>query len=126
MYAKCGLPTHLLESSHLLTLCEQLEKSNHCALQLKNVVKECVLRVNEHGNKSRYPNYQVPPCAPASIYTSLEAEEAIRAAYKLILEIKKDDVLGEIIGDLENLPEQRFSSLLSVISEERGKNGPLE
>ena len=126
MYAKCGLPTHLLESSHLLTLCEQLEKSNHCALQLKNVVKECVLRVNEHGNKSRYPNYQVPPCAPASIYTSLEAEEAIRAAYKLILEIKKDDELDEIVGDLEDLPEQRLSSLLSVISEERGKNGPLE
>ena len=126
MYAKCGLPTHLLESSHLLTLCEQLEKSDHCTPQLKNVVKECVLRVNEHGNKSRYPNYQVPPCAPASIYTSLEAEEALRAAHRLILEIKKDDVLGEIIGDLENLPEQRFSSLLSVISEERGKNGPIE
>ena len=122
MYAKCGLPTNLLESSHLLTLCEQLERSDHCAPQLKNVVKECVLRVNEHSNKSRYPNYQVPPCAPASIYTSLEAEEAITAAYRLIQEIKKDDVLDEIIGDLEDLPEQRFSSLLSVIFEGRGKN----
>ena len=125
MYAKCGLPTHLLESSHLSTLCEQLEKYDRCAPQLKYVVKECVLQVNEHSNKSRYPNYQVPPCAPASIYTSLEALEALRAAHRLILEIKKDDVLDEIVGDLEDLPEQRFSSLLSAISEERGKNGPL-
>ena len=123
MYAKCGLPTSLLESSHLLTLCEQLERSDHCTPQLKNVAKECVLRVNEHSNKSRYPNYQVPPCAPASIYTSLEAEEALRAAHRLILEIKEDDELNEIIGDLENLPEQKFSSLLSAISEEIGKNG---
>ena len=121
MYAKCGLPTNLLESSHLSTLCEQLERSGHCTSQLKNVVKECVLQVNEHSNKSRYPNYQVPPCAPASIYTSLEAEEALRAAHRLIQEIKKDDELDGIIGDLENLPEQRFSSLLSAISVKEGK-----
>ena len=122
MYAKCGLPTHLLESSHLSTLCEQLEKSDRCAPQLKTVVKECVLQVNEHSNKSRYPNYQVPPCAPASIYTSLEAVEALRAAHRLILEIKKDDELDEIIEDLEDLPEQRFSSLLSAISVKEGKD----
>ena len=113
MYAKCGLPDRLLNCSHLKTLCDELKSSTHCPQELIQVVEECCLRVIEHGNKSRYPNYHYPPCTPASVYTMSEGAEALKAAGKLLKEMIKDPELEEMIGELDVLPEHQFRTALS-------------
>ena len=113
MYAKCGLPDRLLDCSHLKTLCDELKSSTHCPQELVQVVEECSLRVIEHGNKSRYPNYHYPPCTPASVYTMSEGAEALKAAGKLLKEMIKDPELEEMIGELDVLPEHQFRTALS-------------
>ena len=113
MYAKCGPPDRLLDCSHLKTLCDKLKSSTHCPRELVRVVEECSLRVIEHGNKSRYPNYHYPPCTPASVYTVSEGAEALKAAGKLLREMIKDPELEEMIGELDVLPEHQFRTALS-------------
>lgn len=108
MYAKSGLPTLLVNESCLMSLNHEIECSYHITTELKEAVEECVLHINEHRNISRYPHYQIPPCAPASLYTSLEAMEALRATKKLIEKINEDKDLCELFGALEDLPEQTF------------------
>ena len=120
MYAKCGLPARLVDNTHLLTVFEEMERSVHVTKEVKDVVKECILQVADHSNKSRYPNYHVPPCAPAHIFTTAEACEALRAAKRFMEELKKDDALVDFVRELEEIPEGVFrSALLSV---EDGKN----
>ena len=108
MYAKCGLPEFLINDSCLTKISTEIEKSPHIQKRIKDVVKECVLQVSEHENKSRYPHYQIPPCAPASVYSSSEAMEALRATRKLINKIREDDELRELLGDIYDLPEKMF------------------
>ena len=108
MYAKIGLPTLLMNESCLMSLNHEIECSYHVTTELKEAVKECVLHINKHRNISRYPHYQLSPCAPASLYTSLEAMEALRATKKLIEKINEDKDLCELFGALEDLPEQTF------------------
>ena len=108
MYAKCGLPEFLINDSCLTKISTEIEKSPHIQKRIKDVVKECILQVSEHENKSRYPHYQIPPCAPASVYSSSEAMEALRATTKMINKIREDDELRELLGDIDDLPEKMF------------------
>lgn len=110
MYAKCGLPEILINDSSLTKISTEIEKSPHIQKRIKNTVKECVLQVSEHENRSRYPHYQIPPCAPASVYSSSEAMEALRATRKLMNKIREDDELKELLGDIDDLPEKTFRS----------------
>ncbi|XP_011402901.2 PREDICTED: sacsin-like [Amphimedon queenslandica] len=114
MYARCGLPEFLINDSCLTKISTEIQKSPHIQKRIKDIVKECVLQVSEHDNRSRYPHYQIPPCAPASVYSSLEAMEALRATRKLINKIREDDELKELLGDIDDLPEKMFDVLVPV------------
>ena len=118
-YAKCGMPIQLVKVPHLMSLYENIKVSEHCPQELKKAIHHSVLQVNEHCNTSRYPNYQIPPCAPASVYTDLQAREAIIAAGVLLKEVIKFPDLQEIIGELEELPRALLQ--LGSISDEQGK-----
>ena len=118
-YAKCGMPTKLVKVPHLMSLYGTIKVSEHCPQELKKAIHHSVLQVNEHCNTSRYPNYQIPPCAPASVYTDLQAREAIIAAGVLLKEVIKFPDLQEIIGELEELPRALLQ--LGSISDEYGK-----
>lgn len=119
MYAKCGLKSVLVDESCLTNLSTEIDASPHVHKEVKEIVKECVSQVSEHRNKSRYPHYQIPPCTPASVYTSSEALGALRATRKLLIRVKKDDELSEILGDLDDLPEKIFR--ISVLDSDGSK-----
>ena len=75
--------------------------------------------VSTHENKSRYPNYQNPPCAPASIYTTEDANEAFLAAKMLIEKLRLEDKFTQILGDLDQMPTKKFvSTLRSVLGDQ--------
>ena len=101
MYAKCGLDNSLATSNMIVQLMENIEKSTVFTEQFKRVVRECTMQINEHIAKSRYPNYQVPPCAPAEVYTVLQATEALAAATRLMRESRRLPSVGELIGDMD-------------------------
>ena len=77
--------------------------------------------VNQHVAKSRYPNYQVPPCAPALVYTALQASEALAAATKLMRNATQLAGIGELVGDLDNLPQTRLTTALSSMMQGQGE-----
>ena len=103
LYAKSGLHSCLVTSNIVVELMEKVEQSSDFTQQYKQVVKECTMPVCEHIAKSRYPNYQVPPCAPAEVYTMLKATEALAAATRLVRESARLSSVGELIGDLNKL-----------------------
>jgi sacsin len=117
MYAKCGLRTGLAENHHLLAVFEEMEKCNNTFIsqEVKQVVKECILQVNNYGNKSRYPNYHMPPCVPAAVYTPDDARMCLESGRRVLAELRKIDQLTEVFDEL---PERAFSSLLSTVSQE--------
>ena len=104
LYAKSGLDSSLVTSNMIVQLMEKVEQSANFTQQYKQVVKECTMPVCEHIAKSRYPNYQVPPCAPAEVYTVSQATEALAAATRLVKESRRIPDVGELIGDIE-VPE---------------------
>ena len=116
-YAFSGLRQDLLNSSRLVSLIGPLKESDHVPDGLKQPVEECVMQVNEHENKSRLPNFQIPPCAPAAVYTHHDACEAFSAVGKLMQCLMKDEKLKDLLGDLEHLPRPRFRSTLKSMRE---------
>ena len=120
LYAYCGLSPHLVDCGNLVTLNNALESSSsHCPKPLYDTIRECVMCVSTHENKSRYPNYQNPPCAPASIYTTEDANEAFLAATMLIEKLRLEDKFTQILGDLDQMPTKKFvSTLRSVLGDQ--------
>ena len=121
LYAYCGLKPSLVENGNLVTLCDCLNSSQQCPRPLLDSIKDCVMSISTHENRSRFPNYQNPPCAPASIYDTEDAEEAFLAAKKLIEHLKSEDKFSQILGDLEEMPVRRYISTLRSVTEKQGK-----
>ena len=116
LYAKSGLQSSLVTSNVIVELMEKVEQSTDYSQQYKQVVKECTMPVCEHIAKSRYPNHQVPPCAPAEVYTVPQATEALAAATRLMEETKSLPNVGELIGDLKKL-----TTTLSILETGEGE-----
>ena len=112
MYAYCGLKPDLLNCSTLVSLYEDLKRSPHCPQNLIKPIEQCVMQVNEHENKSHLPNYQIPHCAPATVYTAINANEAFLATRKLFQCVQGDPKVALLLGDLEELPKPKFTSTL--------------
>ena len=116
LYAKSGLQSSLVTSNVVVELMEKVEQSTDYSQRYKQVVKECTMLVCEHISKSRYPNHQVPPCAPAEVYTVPQATEALAAATRLMEETKCLPNVGELIGDLNKL-----TTTLSILETGEGE-----
>ena len=116
MYAFCGLPHGLLNHGQLVTLIDPLKQSKHVPKDLKQPLEECVMQINQHEHKSRLPNYQNPPCAPAAIYTHQDAKEATIAVRHLVDQLVKDDKLRPLLSDMK-LPTLKFQSTLKSIGQ---------
>ena len=120
LYAFCGLKQNLVNCGNLVTLLDSLDSSSHCPRPLFDTIKDCVMSVNRHENRSRFPNYQNPPCAPASIYDTEDAQEAFSAAKKLLEQLKSEVKFYEVLGDLDQMPAKKFVSTLRSMPDNQG------
>ena len=121
LYAKRGFFGHLQDSNIVVELMEMINETSDFNQQFKDVVRECAMQINEHVAKSRYPHYQVPPCAPAEVYTVFQAAEALSAATKMMKNAAKLSGIGELVGDLDSLPSLRLTTALSFMEKDQGK-----
>ena len=112
MYACCGVSSELINCSSLITLLQQLKVSRHFPRHLLSHIEKCVMQVSEHQNQSRYPNFQIPPCAPATIYTNANAREALMATGQLLNTLTKEHNIAPILKGLNELPVPQFTSML--------------
>ena len=119
-YAFCGLRQDLINCSNLVTLHEVLVSLPHHPGQLFDPIKECVMSINRHENRSRFPNYQNPPCSPASIYDIEDAKEAFLATTKFLRLLQSEEKFHEVLGDLGQLPARRFMSVLQSMPDNQG------
>ena len=101
LYAYCGLKPGLAKSGNLVSLYEELKGSPHCPENLVDPIELCVMQINEHGKKSRHPNYHIPPRAPASVYTAANAEEACLATSQFFKHVREDSKMSSLLGELE-------------------------
>ena len=76
MYAYCGLSSDLVN-------CSSMKISHFVPEHLSDPFEKCVMLLNEHQKMSRYPNFQIPPCAPAIVYTGAIATEVLIATKEL-------------------------------------------
>ena len=104
LYAFCGLEQHLVNCSNLVMLYDALDSSHHSPRTLMNSIRECVMIVNRHENRSRFPNYHNPSCAPASMYRIEDAQEAFEATKRLLQCLISEERLREVLGDLNHIP----------------------
>ena len=114
LYAFCGLKSELLNSSHLVALLDSMKHSTHSPKHLIEPIEECVMQINEHENKSRLPNYQIPPCAPAVVYSHLDAQGAFTAVHALLIRLQREESL---FGDFGQLPKPKFISALKSLGD---------
>ena len=122
LYANCGLKQNLVDCGNLVTLMHSLDSSPHCPRPLFDIIKECVMTVNRHEHRSRFPNYQNPPCAPASIYDTEDAEEAYLATKKFLELLKSEQTFCQVLGDLGQMPAKKFVSTLRSMPDNQGMN----
>ena len=115
-YAFCGLRPNMIDSSHLVELLESLKQSPHSPKALIPALQDCVYLINEHENKSRLPNYQIPPCAPAAVYNHMDAIEAFFATRRLLAELQKDEKLKDLFGCIGEIPKPKFVSTLKSMA----------
>ena len=104
LYAFCGLGEQLVNCSNLVMLHDALNSSPHRPEALMDSIKECVMIVNRHENRSRFPNYHDPLCAPASVYNLKDAQEALAATEKLLHCLQSEEKFQEVLGDLSHIP----------------------
>ena len=122
MYCFCGLKPELVNCSTLVTLWEDLKNSGYCPQSLMIPIEQCVMQVNEHQSKSRFPNFQMPPCAPATAYNVSDAQEALIAADRLFQSLNCDQMVAPMLGTLEEVPLPQFTSMLKSLAGSDGKN----
>lgn len=60
--------------------------------------------VNRHENRSRFPNYHDPLCAPASAYSLKDAQEAFAATESLLHCLQSEEKFQEVLADLSHIP----------------------
>ena len=125
MYAYCGLDSDLLNCSALVTLHDAMKTSPHSPKLLHEPIEHCVMQVNEHQNRSRYPNFHIPPCAPAVTYTTANAREALMATKKLFDVLKQDEKMAHIIHDIDDLHVPQFMPMLRSLGGNDGQFCPL-
>ena len=116
LYTYCGLSPNLVNCSTLVSLLKEFESSEHSPKELLPLIQECVMHMNEHENKSRLPNYQIPPCAPAAVYTPFNANEAFLSTQSLLQHLMGDSKLNLLLGDLGELPKPKFTSSLKAMA----------
>ena len=116
LYTYCGLSPDLVNCSTLVSLLEAFQSSEHSPKELLHLIQECVMHMNEHENKSRLPNYQIPPCAPAAVYTPFNANEAFLSTRSLLQHLMGDIKLNVLLGDLGELPKPKFTSSLKAMA----------
>ena len=104
LYAFCGLRQDLVVCRNLVTLHNDLDSSPHRPEALMSSIKECVMIVNRHENRSRFPNYHDPLCAPASVYSLKDAQEAFAATERLLQCLQSHEKFQEVLDDLSNVP----------------------
>ena len=104
LYAFCGLEHELVSCSNLVMLHGALESSTHRPITLMDSIKECVMIVNKHENRSRFPNYHDPLCAPASVYNLKDAQESFVATERLLHCLQSEEKFQEVLGDLGCIP----------------------
>ena len=115
-YAFCGLRQDLINCSNLTSLHDILKTMPHHPPHLLKPIEECVMTVNRHETRSRFPIYQHPPCAPVTIYSLEDAQEAFEATLKLLHVLQAEENLNPILQDLGQLPSRRFRSCLQSMS----------
>ena len=104
LYAFCGLQQELVVCRNLVVLHDSLHSSPHYPETLMTSIKECVMIVNRHENRSRFPNYHDPLCAPASVYSLRDAQEAFAATERLFQCLQSHEMFKEVLSDLSNIP----------------------
>ena len=119
-YAFCGLRQDLVNCSNLVALHDDLKRAPHHPVHLLDAINECVMTVNRHENRSRFPNYQNYPCAPATIYDINNAQEAFQATSKFVHLLQSEGKLSSILQDLGQLPARRFMSSLQYMADNQG------
>ena len=121
MYAYCGLNSKLINCSNLISLLQEVKVSSHFPKDLLKPIERCVMQVCEHQNRSRYPNFQIPPCAPAIAYTNANAREALMATSQLLHSLIEDPKISPILKGLDELPVPQFTSMLKSLDGSEGK-----
>ena len=121
LYAFCGLRQDLANCSNLVLLHNFLDSSPHCPRALVISIKECVMIVNRHENRSRFPNYQNPPCAPVSIYTLKDAREAFAATKKFFHSLQTEEKFHSVLGDLGQIPTVASADVFPSLPNSPGK-----
>ena len=111
LYAFCGLQRELLTCRNLVKLHNELESSPHRPEALMGFIKECVMIVNRHENRSRFPNYHDPLCAPASVYSLKDAQEAFAATGRLLQCLQSHEKFQKVLSNvLAVAPNPLFQS----------------
>ena len=117
LYAtKTGLSDNLLDCSHLISLSDELKKTNNdkCSVELKTEIETCATLIVDYGNKTRYPNYHgYPPRVPATAYTLEDAAIALKRVNNLMKNLCEHAVIGDLLGDLEVLCDDTFKTALN-------------
>lgn len=112
-----------INCSNLVTLMQQLKTSATKDTDLHKVCNETVMVVSMYENKSRYPSFHNPPCAPAAVYLDTDAREAFSAVSSLMTKLEAIQLLSDIIGRLDVVPKPKFiSSMKSTTAECKWKN----
>ena len=119
-YAFCGLKQDLVNCSNLKLLHDTLKTMPYPPAHLMEPMNDCVMTVNRHENRSRFPNFQNPPCAPATVYDVEDAQEALQATTKFLHLLQSEEKLSETLQDLGQLPARRFMSILQTVSDNQG------
>ena len=121
MYAYCGINTGLINCSNIVTIYKAIKDSVHFPKSLLQPVEHCVMQINEHEHRSRYPNSHFPPCPPAVIYTTANAREALKATKRLLEALIKDEKLAPIVCDIDELHIPQFTTMLRSSGGKDGK-----
>ena len=121
MYAYCGLSSDLVNYSSLVSILQQMKISHFVPEHLSEPFEKCVMLVNEHQKMSRYPNFQIPPCAPAIVYTGAIATEVLMATKELFNKLMSDKKIAALLKEICELPIPKFKSMLQSLGGNNGK-----
>ena len=96
---------------NLVSLFQQLKsKEETLPRELLVACNEAIMVVSAYENKTRYPHFHNPVCAPATVYTRENAVEVLSAVTTLMESLIKVNLLRDVIGGLTIMPKPRFVS----------------
>ncbi len=103
--------THL-NSSNLVSLFQDIKSAGVKNEDLLTICNETVMVVSVYENRSRYPHYHTPSCAPAAMYVLDNAIEALSAVTNFMTRLRTVALLKNLIGDIDIIPKPRFISTM--------------